>query len=240
MKKPKLLFLSLIITCSALLIFSCNNSGVSPTNYSRVQVVNTLAGSTPLYFLLNSTRRYTSTITFPAASGYVSVTPATYFVTFQLATTSSVSLNTDTTVTANRNLDLKLDSSYSVFLTGSTSNYTLLTTHDDLTNPSVGKAKMRFINTSTNSGGLDVTINGTKAYTNIAYKGVGPYIQVPAGIYEFRANKTGSTNTLATLSNLTLADGKVYTVYAAGLVGSTTSNAAFGLNLITNLLPAKK
>jgi len=239
MKKLKLIFLGFIISCSALLIFSCNNSGVSPTNYSRVQVVNTLAGSTPFYFLLNTQRKYTSTITFPAASGYVSVTPATYFVRFQLATTSTL-LNTDTTIRANSYITLKLDSSYSVFITGSTSNYTLLTTLDDLSSPSAGKAKIRFINTSTNSGGVDVTINGTKAYTNIVYKGVGSFIEVPTGVYEFRANKTNSTSTLATLSDQTLANGKVYTVYAAGQVGSTASNAAFGLNLITNLLPATK
>ncbi len=239
MKKLSLFFGGLTFIWISLIIFSCNTTGVSPTHYSRLQVINALAGSTPINFAINSTKKSTTSITFPGASGYVSIVPNSGFISFQYNTAPLINLPVaDST---NNSLNFKADSSYSIFLTGSTSNYYILKTTDTLTNPSIGKARIRFVNTSTDAGNLDVTINGTIAYTKIPYKGVGRFIEVPAGTYEFKANKTGIANsTLGTLSNQVLADGKIYTLYAAGITTSTLTNAAFGLNLITNLLPAVK
>lgn len=239
MKKLSLFFGGLIIICFSIFTFSCNTTGVSPTYYSRLQIVNTLAGSSAINFTINSTKKNTSTITFPATSGYISVVPAnTAYIQFQYNLTPTINLITADTV--HNILKFVTDSSYSVFLTGTTSNYSVLKILDNLSFPALGKAKIRFVNASTDTTALDVTINTSTAYKKIAYKGVGPFIEVPAGTYEFKANKTGTSSTLSTLSNQVLADGKIYTLYAAGLSASTATNAVFGLSLITNLLPATK
>ncbi|RYE16864.1 MAG: DUF4397 domain-containing protein, partial [Sphingobacteriaceae bacterium] len=217
---------------------SCNTSGVSPTYHSRLQVVNALAGSTPINFRLNSTQKNTTAITFPGSSGYISVSPDSNYIQFITAASATI-LNTND-LNINR-LKFAADSSYSVFLTGSTSNYSILKLNDVLTNPANSRAKIRFVNVATDAGVLDITINGTSIYSKIAYKGVAPFVEVPVGTYEFKATKTGVTGTtLATLSNVVLADGKVYTLYAAGLTTSTATNAAFGLSVVANLLPAVK
>lgn len=235
MKKPKLFFVGLILVFLGLTFFSCSNSGgITPTRYARLQVVNTLAGSTPFNFYLNSVIQSKSTITFPASSGYISVTPGQKYFQASFATTPLLYFYFSY-------ITLGVDSNYSVFVTGLSGKDSSIVTYDNLAGPSNGKAKVRFINTSTNSVPLDITINAVLGYKSVAYKSVSPFIEVPAGTYEFKAYPTGTTNnTLATLSNQTLADGKVYTLYAAGQTGSTTANAAFGLNLITNLLPATK
>lgn len=237
MKKLRLLFAVLIVGCYGLIISSCNNSGVSPTNHSRLQVINALAGSTPINFYLNAVKKNTSTITFPLSTGYISVVPDTSRIQFQIAASLKY---IDNTADASERHVFKVDSSYSCFVTGTTSKYETVITLDDLSSPSNGKARVRFINTSTDAGSVDVTVNGTTGFSNIAYKGVGSFIEVPAGVYEFKAYNTGKSSNLATLSTQTLADGKIYTLYTAGLVSSTATNAAFGLNLITNLLPATK
>ncbi len=236
MKKLRLFFSGLIISCCGLIFFACNNTGVTPTNYSRLQVINTLAGSSPINFYLNYTIKNSASITFPGSSGYVSTTPATYFFQVSFATTTTPLYFDPSTIT------LGVDSSYSVFVTGQYGSYTSIFTKDTLTLPSIGKAKIRFVNTSYSSGPLDVTINAVKGYSNVAYKGVSKFIEVPAGTYEFKAysSTTGTASNLATLSNQLLADGKIYTLYANGLVGSTAINSVFGLNLITNLLPVTK
>lgn len=235
MKKLWVFFKVLIISCCSLILFSCNNTGVTPTNYSRLQVVNTLAGSSPINFYLNYAIKSSASITFPGSSGYVSTTPGTYFFQVSLATTPTLYFDPSTII-------LGVDSTYSIFVTGQFGSYTSIFTRDTLTLPSIGKAKIRFVNTSYSSGALDVTINAIKGYSKVAYKGVSKFIEVPAGTYEFKAysSTTGTANNLATLSNQLLADGKIYTLYANGLVGSTAINAVFGLNLITNLLPVTK
>ncbi len=238
MAQLKKIFAGFIICYFVLIVLSCNSSGVTPTYYSRIQVINALAGSTPINFRLNSTQKNTSPITFPAASGYISVRPDTNYIQFLTAASSTLLATGNAAINS---LKLVADSSYSVFLTGSTSNYTILKLNDTLTNPANTRAKIRFVNVATDAGALDITINGTAIYKKVAYKGVAKFIQVPAGTYEFKAMKTGITGTtLATLSNVVLADGKVYTLYAAGLTTSTAVNATFGLSVTANLLPAIK
>ncbi|RYE28554.1 MAG: DUF4397 domain-containing protein [Sphingobacteriaceae bacterium] len=238
MAQLKKLFAGLILGYFTLIILSCNTSGVTPSYYSRIQVINALAGSTPINFRLNSTQKNTSPITFPGSSGYISVRPDTNYIQFLTAASSTLLATGNTTINS---LKLVADSSYSVFLTGSTSNYSILKLNDTLTNPVNTRAKIRFVNVATDAGALDITINGTSIYSKIVYKGVAKFVQVPAGTYEFKAMKTGVTGTtLATLSNVVLADGKVYTLYAAGITTSTATNAAFGLSVVANLLPATK
>ncbi len=238
MNKLKTIFAGLMIFYFSLTFLSCNTTGVSPTHYARLQVINALSGSSPINFTLNSTQKNKSTIAFPASSGYISVAPDSNYIQFE---TASSSVYLKTTSNDINHLSLRVDSSYSVFLTGSTSNYTILKINDVLTNPVNTRAKIRFVNVATDAGALDITINGTSIYQNINYKGVSTFKEVPAGTYEFKAMKTGVTGTsLATLSNQMLADGKIYTIYAAGLTTSTATNAAFGLTIVANLLPAIK
>ncbi len=234
MKKLQFLFGGLIIFWLGLTVFSCNTTGVTPTNYSRLRVVNALTGSSPFNFFLNNTLQTGGSITFPGASGYISVTPGTKYFQISLATTPGLYFDPGY-------ITLNTDSSYSVFVTGQAGSYASILTRDTLTPPAIGKAKIRFVNASLYPAALDVTINAVKGYTNISYKSSGRFMEVPAGTYEFKAFTTGTTApTLTTLSTQTLADGKIYTLYAAGQVGSMAANAAFGLNLITNLLPAIK
>ncbi|MGI4803783.1 MAG: DUF4397 domain-containing protein [Janthinobacterium lividum] len=238
MNKLKTFFAGLIISYFTLVIVSCTTSGVSPTNYSRLQVINTLAGSTPINFTLNSTQKNIGVITFPGSSGYISVVPGSNYIQFITAASTTNVITRDTT---QQHLNLAVNDSYSVFLTGSTSNYSILTINDTLTNPANTRAKIRFVNVATDAGALDITINGTTIYSKIAYKGVAPFVEVPAGTYEFKAMRTGvAGTTLVTLSNQVLADGKVYTLYAAGITTSTATNAAFTLTVMPNLLPATK
>jgi hypothetical protein len=235
MERLRLLVSALVIGCISLIVFSCNTTGVSPTNFSRLQVINALPGSLSIDFSLNSTKANTTTIAFPNSSGYVSTVPGEKSV--GIRPTSTPSTNYLTSVIVN----LKKDTSYSLFFTGVPGAYKNVFLTDSLSAPKVGRAKVRFVNASSDTTSLDITANAIVAFKNIAVLKTGNFIEVPAGTYEFRAYKAGSTaNTLATLSNQTLADGKIYTLYSAGQASTTATNAAFGLNLTSNLLPARK
>lgn len=235
MKKLRLFFGVWIICCLGLITFSCNTTGVSPTNYSRLQVVNTIAGSLSLDCALNYTTINKTTIAFPNSTGYISTIPGSKYVGIRPTSTPTAAFLDTTTVV------LQTNNSYSLFFTGQVGAYKTIFIQDSLSTPAIGRAKVRFVNASLNPTNLDITINAVNGFDSIAYRGIGKFIEVPAGTYEFKAYPTGTrTSNLATLSNQLLADGKVYTLYAQGLPGNTAANAAFGLSLITNLLPNTK
>jgi len=130
--------------------------------------------------------------------------------------------------------------SYTLFVTGLASAtapadaVTYILTTDYSAIPRLGYGKIRFVNASPRTSGLDVAANGTLAFSNIAYKGVSPYVEVPAGIYAFKINATATpASALTTLSNVTVQDGRLYTLYTRGLVGRTDS-AAFTAAVISN------
>jgi len=118
---------------------------------------------------------------------------------------------------------LKADSSITgVFLTDTSSA------------PALGRGKVRFLNASPQSTGFDVLANDTLAFKNVKYLNVSPYMELPAGGYNFQIFQTGnSTNVIGTVQNLTVLDGKLYTIYCYGLAGHTDS-LAFGTGTIVN------
>jgi hypothetical protein len=92
---------------------------------------------------------------------------------------------------------------------------------------------MRFVNASPRSTGFDVTANNTTAFTNVPYKTVSAYRELPAGVYDFKIYPTATSILLQDVPNITIQDGRLYTFYCYGLAGHTDS-LAFGTGFITN------
>ena len=102
---------------------------------------------------------------------------------------------------------------------------------DALTAPTAGNAGVRFYNLSTNSAAVWVNLvasgKTTTPFTNKAYRASVPaFSNVPAGTYTVEIRYTSATGKMqASVDKITLADGKIYTMYASGLVGGTGSKA---------------
>ncbi len=131
---------------------------------------------------------------------------------------------------------LKTGTKYSLFIIGNVASNTLqqILTVDTATTSKVGTGKLRFLNASpTESGGLDVSINGTTIFSNVVYSTYRDYIEVPAGNYDLKINETGSTNIIKELPIVTVQDGKLYTVYSFGY-SNRTDSATFNTAIITN------
>jgi hypothetical protein len=80
---------------------------------------------------------------------------------------------------------------------------------------------------------LDVYANGTLGYKSQGFKAVSKYQELPAGVYDFKIYAANTTTVYADLPNTTIQDGRLYTVYARGVIGRTDS-AAFAASIITN------
>ncbi|HEU5175752.1 MAG TPA: DUF4397 domain-containing protein [Gemmatimonadaceae bacterium] len=89
---------------------------------------------------------------------------------------------------------------------------------DDPTAPAA-TAELRVVHASPDAPNVDVLVDGATALTNVAYRGVSAYLDVPAGTRALAVRPTGTTTNVIS-ANATVAAGDAYTVLATGLVAS--------------------
>ncbi|MGN6640469.1 MAG: DUF4397 domain-containing protein [Mucilaginibacter sp.] len=222
-------------------ISSCGktSSANATTLNIQYQVVNLSPDLGPISLYLDFHRYNNSAYYYPSASGYFYL--SSIDTPFQIRPTPNTTgvNNVQTSNIFNIDTLLKPAYKYTLFVTGfnadSSLTYKLLT--DITTLPPTGQGKVRFINLSPQSTPFQVLVNGTSdpAFTNLQYTKVSSYINVPAGTYNFQVFPTGKTtgDVIGSESNVTIQDGRAYTIYSYGLVGHTDS-LAFGMGVITN------
>ncbi len=211
---------------------SCGkNNNVIPVGANiQFQVVNLSPDLRPINLYVKFVKRNIA-YSYPTPSGYFSMasidTPLQ--IRSALPTVSTANLVSIDTI-------LRANTKYTLFVTGlraDTSITGIFTTDTSLTS-TPGRGKIRFINASPRSMGLDVTANGTLAFTNQMYKNVSKFIEIAPGSYDFKITPTGvPANVLKTIPRVSVQDGKLYTIYAYGIVGRIDS-AAFGAGVIAN------
>lgn len=131
---------------------------------------------------------------------------------------------------------LKSGLKYTLFIIGDSKDHsvTQIFTVDSASAPTIGRGKLRFVNASpTATAGLDVTANGTLAFSKIPYKTVSKFIELPIGNYDIQVKATGSTNILKDLPAVTIQDGRLYTLYSYGYT-TRVDSAAFNAAVLTN------
>jgi hypothetical protein len=135
-----------------------------------------------------------------------------------------------------RNDSLKSGLKYSLFITGQFGNKsdTTVFTVDTASIPAIGRGKIRLVNVSpTAISGLDLSANGTQAFSKVLYLKFSKFIELPVGNYDFQVSATGSTNVLKDMPGVTIQDGRLYTIYAYGY-STRIDTATFNVGIITN------
>ncbi len=232
------IFLSLFVTIFLVMPFvsSCGKGGtLSPSALNiQYQVVNAnpTLGSVDLY--IHYAKVNSSSYFYPTASGYFYLTSID--TPFQIRPGTALTVGAIVPSSNIFNLDniLKPGLKYTLMITGLVSvDTSYILTTDTASTPTIGRGKVRFENASSGSTGFDVTANGTAAFTNIPYKAVSRYIELPAGTYDFQVFPTKTSTLLRDIPNITIQDGRIYTLYCYGVAGRTDS-LAFGSGFITN------
>ena len=88
----------------------------------------------------------------------------------------------------------------------------------DVTSPAT-TAELRVVHASPDAPNVDVLVDNTVALTNVAYKGVSTYLQVPSGSRNLKVRATGTT-TVVIDATPALDEGTAHTVIATGPVAS--------------------
>jgi hypothetical protein len=97
----------------------------------------------------------------------------------------------------------------------------------------------RFVHAISDAAALDIEVNGTKDFSNVAFLGISPatgYVSVPSGNDTIAGVGAGGTTAVFSQSGVSLASGSQYTLIATGKAGSST---VFVMDPIdTNTAPA--
>jgi hypothetical protein len=223
-----------LFTCG---ISSCGKGGNASSVglNTGIQIVNLSSDIQGLYLYQHFIRYSQTTYTYPNSSGYFYLSTLEPPLQLRSATLSPIILlQFDST--------LKANTKYTLFVTGLRKDSTIANSFivsDNTTLPAIGKGKIRFVHASVSSPALDLRANDTLAIKGIAFNKVSNYVELPAGSYNFTITKTTTPKVIEkTLPNITIQDGRAYTIYTLGVVGRADS-LAFGAGVLTNNLLSK-
>jgi len=200
------------------LFSSCSkDSGASASVTANVMIVNSTEGSAPQDFYSDSTKVDATAVAYGQGSGYLSTASGSHTGQFRNAGS--------TTVNASSSFVFSGGANYSVFYgSDASSNKFVATSQDDLTLPSAGKAKVRFVQlSSAAASSLDIALgDGTKVASALVFRSMSAYNNIdPTASFSLFA--TGTTTASLTIPASTLQAGKIYTILISGATTATVS-----------------
>lgn len=99
------------------------------------------------------------------------------------------------------------------------------------------KARVRFVHASPDAPAVDIALKGGAVlFGNVSFKGVGDYLAVGAGLYDFEVRLAGTSTVVLDVPGVLLANNAVYTVWAMGQV--TPGGKPLQAVLTTDAVPA--
>ena len=230
-KKINRIAATLLLAAFAVSFSSCSKEETEIPSISGLMVVNAAPNQ-------GTYNVYVNKLSIPAntkgalpflgtTSPYFNITPGANTLKFTTAS-SLESVYTETT-------NLEADKAYTYFLINDAPNLSGLLIQDDLSQNSAEKAFIRFINVSPNAGGLDLAVNsGSTLVADKAFKTASEFISIDPKPYHLVLKSTSTGQVLATLENVTLTAGKMYSIVAGGVANATELQQPLKLQVITN------
>jgi len=125
---------------------------------------------------------------------------------------------------------------YSLFLVNTTAAPGIFLLTDSISHPAAGKAAVRFVNVSPDAPAVDLAVKDSAAFiVNKAFKGFSSFMPKDGNkSYTFEVRQHGTNTVLATLSNVTLNSGLIYTIWFHGLASTTVAENQLKADIITN------
>lgn len=207
----------LIFSAFAAFIVSCNEDTSIPIPNAAVSYTNTIPGDTSNLDVINNTTRIDTGLVFGDNSPYYNADPGTYNITFAKRNTGDPVASVTTEFFAN--------TFYSVFAIRNGSINSAVVVKDQIVVPSLDSSFVRFFHFSPDAGGVDVAVTGgatlfASRFFNDqdANPSKAEFMRLLAGTYNLEVRPIGSGTAVLTLPSTLLEGGKVYTVYARGLV----------------------
>jgi hypothetical protein len=219
------IIISAIFIALITLVSSCEKD--DEKTYANLMVVHASPDGPGVDLLIDDVKKNSAALTYPNNTGYLSLESGTRNIKVNLSGTTTNIINGDLTVEKDKN--------YSLFAIDVVAKLSVLVLGDDLTPPPAGKAHVRFVHLSPDAPAVDIAIasSGTVVFGNTAFKGFTAFTSLNAGTYNLDVRLAGTSTVALVLPAITLQEGKIYTVFAKGLVQGTGAQA-LGAEVIPN------
>jgi hypothetical protein len=228
-------FLKIVVLLLSIstIFFSCSsNKKDEPTpNKSYLYVVQVAPGPHEFYFRINGQQFSKSSLAYENVLPYLQISPGKQEF--------SVSLKQDDQIFFKSAVDVSKDQFYTAFITSMQDlpvKPLLVITQDDVTPPTIDKAKIRLVNLSPNVGSVDLSISGkAPLFTKLPFRGATAFAEIsPGEAISFDIKENLSPDILATRANVRIEKGKIYTLFVKGLKGGITANTKLALDILNN------
>lgn len=175
---------------------------VISSDVTNVMAIHAYPDGASLDVLIDNVKK--ETLAFGNNSAYFTVEAGNHSVKFNTAGTCDLIYNHLTNLGANSN--------YTMYLVDNQPNVHVFQVQDDLSDPTSGMARVRFVHAAANTGALDITVNGgSNWFSGITFENF-VSMEVMPGTYSLDMIEGG--NTIAN-SSINFEANRVYTMYAA-------------------------
>ncbi len=226
--KKSIFVISAALLAGSIFFQSCKEEDpIEPviTN-SRVLVLHASPDAPGVDLLVDNVKVNNSALTFPNNTGYLTVASGARNFKVNVAGTSTTVIDANATLTT--------DASYTIIAANTVASIEPIVLEDNLTAPAAGKAHVRFIHLSPDAPAVDIAVTGGPVlFPNASFKSATAFTPVDAGTYSLEARVAGTTNAALTVPGVVLESGKIYTVFARGLL-SGTGESALNASIIVN------
>jgi hypothetical protein len=195
-----------------------NDRTVQPP-VAALSVINASPDAPALDFYLDDNKANSQSFAYGGGLDYVGAYTGKRTGTFKTGGTGTV-YKADT-------LTLEGNKYYTLFLANTAGHEEFIKLSDTLAKPADQKAGIRLINLSPDAPAVDLAIkDGAVLVANKSYKGYSPFKPVTATQkYTLEIRQAGTATVLATITNITLNNGSLYTVWLQGLAAPGTPDA---------------
>lgn len=210
----------LICFLFAATLLSCNDETSAPIIGAAVSYVNTIPGDTSNLDVDNGFALIDTGLVFGDNTPYYVFEPGTYNISFTKRNLNDLVAAVTT--------DFVSNTFYSVFAIQNGSTNAAVVVKDQIVVPALDSCLVRFLHFSPDASGVDVAITGgetlfsARTYNDQeANPSKSEFTLLLAGTYDLEVRPIGSGTPLLSLPGTLLEGGKVYTIYARGLLAGT-------------------
>ena len=156
--------------------------------------------------------RVDSNVTYPNATGYIPFTTGLRTLSIMRSGSRDTVQRAVVPVTAGFY--------YTIFGMDSIARFSSMLLVDNLAPPAAGTAKLRFVQLSPNAPPVDLVVEGSiTLFTEEAFTNSTDFVSMNAGTYSFDVKISGTPTILTSAHNVTIASGKIYTLFVRGFTG---------------------
>lgn len=208
------------------------NASASAAEMARVRVVHASPDAPAVDVYADGSKVLTN-VAYKGSSDYLTVPAGAHnfkvFATGANPSSGTPVINADATLEAGKD--------YTVAAIGKLAQIKPLVLVDDNTAPAAAKAHVRVVHASPDAPAVDVAVKGGPVlFPNLAFgKDAGP-LPVDAGTYDLEVRPAGTMTVALAVNGVQLQAGKIYTIFAVGLLNGTPKLEA--LPIVNDPAPA--